>query len=145
MGFTLWVNAGNDDRGPGRLVFRADDPTLTPYAGLAISGELLRKLRLAELIDAELAAVARVAPVKRRRRGLSPGELVLALAESQLVGGDCFDDVQDLRADAAGAPLRAVAATPSAADGAPACLPLQAQPHPRGRAGGGTGGQRARP
>jgi len=114
MGFTLWVNAGNDDRGPGRLVFRADDPTLTPYAGLAISGELLRKLRLAELIDAELAAVARVAPVKRRRRGLSPGELVLALAESQLVGGDCFDDVQDLRADAAGAPLRAVAATPSA-------------------------------
>jgi len=114
MGFALWVNAGNDDRGPGRLVFRADDPTLTPYAGLAISGELLRKLRLAELIDAELAAVARVAPVKRRRRGLSPGELVLALAESQLVGGDCFDDVQDLRADAAGAPLRAVAATPSA-------------------------------
>ena len=72
MGFTLWVNAGNDDRGPGRLVFRADDPTLTPYAGLAISGELLRKLRLAELVDAELAAVARVAPV-RVARSPSPG------------------------------------------------------------------------
>lgn len=67
-------------------MFRADDPSLTPYAGLAISGELLRSLRLVELVDAELAAVDRVAPVKQRRRGLSPGELVVALAASQLVG-----------------------------------------------------------
>jgi len=95
-------------------VFRADDPSLTPYAGLAISGELLRGLRLVELIDAELAAVDRVAPVKRRRRGLTAGELVVALAECQLAGGDCFDDIEDLRADRPGAPLRAVAATPSA-------------------------------
>jgi len=104
----------NGARGPGRIVFRADDPSLTPYAGLAISGELLRGLRLVELVDAELAAADRVAPVKARRRGLSAGELVVALAESQLVGGDCFDDIEQLRADAAGAPLRAVAATPSA-------------------------------
>jgi hypothetical protein len=67
-----------------------------------------------ELTDAELMAADRVAAVKQRRRGLSPGELVVAMAESQLVGGDCFDDVQDLRADAAGAQLRAVAETPSA-------------------------------
>jgi hypothetical protein len=104
----------NGDSGPGRIVFRADDPSLTPYAGLAISGELLRGLRLVELVDAELAAAARVAPVKRRRRGLSAGGLVVALAESQLVGGECFDDIEDLRADGAGAALRAVAATPSA-------------------------------
>jgi hypothetical protein len=104
----------NGASGPGRIVFRADDPSLTPYAGLAISGELLRGLRLVELVDAELAAADRVAPVKARRRGLSAGELVVALAESQLVGGDCFDDIERLRADAAGAPLRAVAATPSA-------------------------------
>jgi Transposase DDE domain group 1 len=104
----------NGASGPGRIVFRADDPSLTPYAGLAISGELLRGLRLVELVDAELAAADRVAPVKARRRGLSAGELVVALAESQLVGGDCFDDIEQLRADAAGAPLRAVAATPSA-------------------------------
>jgi hypothetical protein len=75
MGLTLRVNAGNCDKRPGRLVIRADDPSLTPYAGLAISGELARKLRLVELVDAELAAVDRVAPVKARRRGLSPGEL----------------------------------------------------------------------
>ena len=46
--------------------------------------------------------------------GLSPGALVVAIAESRLVGGDCFDDVRDLRADQVGAPLRAVRAIPSA-------------------------------
>jgi len=40
--------------------------------------------------------------------------LVVAIAESRLVGGDCFDDVRDLRADQVGAPLRAVQAIPSA-------------------------------
>jgi len=103
----------NPDRGPGRIEFRADDPSLTPYAGLAISGEVCRKLRLVAVIDAELAA-ARVAPVKQRRRGLSAGQLAVAIAEAQLAGAECFDDVQDVRADRAGAPLRAVAATPPA-------------------------------
>jgi hypothetical protein len=70
----------NRDRRPGRLVIRADDPSLTPYAGLAVSGELARNLRLVELIEAELAAVRRVGPVKQRRRGLSPGELAVAIA-----------------------------------------------------------------
>jgi hypothetical protein len=100
-------------RGPGRIEFRADDPSLTPYAGLAIVGELARTLGLVELINAELRA-ARVAPLKQRARGLSPGGLVVALAESQLVGGDCFDDVERVRADRAGALLRAVAEAPSA-------------------------------
>jgi hypothetical protein len=95
-------------------VIRADDPSLTPYAGLAISGELVRNLRLVELIDAELAAAGRVAPVKQRRRGLSPGELAVAIAEAQMVGAECFDDLEVLRADRALAPWRAVAATPSA-------------------------------
>jgi hypothetical protein len=53
--------------------------------------------------------------VKRRRRGVSGGELVVALAESQLLGGECFDDIEELRADAAGADLRAVARVPAAA------------------------------
>jgi len=104
----------NGARGPGRIEFRADDPSLTPYAGLAISGELARNLRLVELVDAELAAVDRVAAVKQRRRGLSPGGLVVAIAEAQLAGAECFDDLEVLRADQAGAALRAVADTPSA-------------------------------
>lgn len=106
------VNAGNDARPPGRLTIRADDPTLTPYAGLAIVGELARSTRLVELIDAELSTVA--GPVKTRRRGLSAGQLVVSLAECQLAGADCFDDIENVRADTAGGSLRAVGATPSA-------------------------------
>ena len=102
------------DGRPGRLLIRADDPSLTPYAGLVISGELARNLRLLELIDAELAAVRRVQPVKHRRRGLSPGELVVAIAEAQLAGAECFDDLEVLRADRALAAWRAVAEFPSA-------------------------------
>jgi hypothetical protein len=67
-----------------------------------------------ELIDAELQAVGRVQPVKRRRRGLSPGQLAVAIAEAQLAGAECFDDLEVVRADQAGAALRAVAAIPSA-------------------------------
>ncbi|HEV8322208.1 MAG TPA: IS1380 family transposase [Myxococcota bacterium] len=93
---------------------RADDPSLTPYAGLAVSGELARRLGLAELIDAELAVERRARPVKVRRRGLSAGELVVSLAECQLVGGSFFDHLEDVRADRAGARLRAIAGTPSA-------------------------------
>jgi len=99
---------------PGRLVVRADDRSLTPYAGLAVSGELARRVGLAELIDAELSVERRARPVKVRRRGLSPGELVVSLAECQLVGGSFFDHVEDVRADRAGAGLRAVTKTPSA-------------------------------
>src|SRR5512142_763119 len=101
--------AVNRDRRPGRLLIRADDRSLTAYAGLAISGELARGLRLVELIDAELAAVRRVGPVKRRRRGVSPGALAVAIAEAQLAGAECFDDIDIVRADRALAPWRAVA------------------------------------
>jgi hypothetical protein len=102
------------DTGPGRIEFRADDPSLTPYAGLAIPGELCRKLRLVALIDAELSAVNRVTAVKQRRRGLSPGEVTVSIAEAQLAGAECFDDLEVMRGDRAGASLRAVADPPSA-------------------------------
>ena len=108
------VNASDYDRGPGRLAFRADDPSLTAYGGLAIVGELARRTRLVELVDAELGAARGVRAVKARRRGLSPGGLVVSLAECQIAGAECFDDVENVRADSASAVLRAVAATPSA-------------------------------
>jgi hypothetical protein len=110
----LRVKPGKRDRRPGRILVRADDASLTPYAGLVIVGELARRLGLAELIDGELGRERRARPVKRRRRGLTPGQLLVSLAEAQLVGGDFFAHVEDLRADRAGAPLRAVAETPSA-------------------------------
>src|SRR5919198_2888437 len=102
MEVTDVVTTVHGDRSPGRIVFHADDQRLTPFAGLVCVGELARRTGLVELIDAELASERRAAPVKQRRRGVSGGELVVALAESQLVGGECFDDIQELRADAAG-------------------------------------------
>jgi hypothetical protein len=110
----LRVNAGNDDSAPGRLLIRADDPNLSPYAGLAIVGELARGTRLIELIDAEFGVVRTARPVKRRRRGVSAGAFAVSLAECQIAGAECFDDLENVRADRAGAPLRAVAGTPSA-------------------------------
>src|SRR5919198_3061292 len=102
MEVTEAVTIVHGDSGPGRIVFRADDERLTPYGGLVCVGELARRTGLVELIDAELATERRAEPVKRRRRGVSGGGLVVALAGSQLVGGECFDDIQELRADAAG-------------------------------------------
>src|SRR5919198_5733357 len=112
MEVTLRVTASNGARRLGRITVRADERSLTPYAGLAISGELARRVGLAELIDAELAVERRARPVKVRRRGRSPGELVVSLAECQLVGGALFDRIHDVRADRAGARLRAGAWAP---------------------------------
>src|SRR5512132_2518404 len=114
MEVTLRVMAGNPGRRLGRITVRADERSLTLYAGLAVSGELARRVGLGELIDGELAVERRARPVKLRRRGLSAGELVVSLAECQLVGGSFFDNIEDVRADRAGARLRAVAGTPSA-------------------------------
>ena len=99
---------------------RADDPSLTGHGGLAVIGELESRLGLIAAIDRELARERRARPVKVRRRGVSPGELVLSLAECQLVGGAFFDHLADQRADTAGAALRAVGEVPSA----PAALRL---------------------
>lgn len=110
----MGVTAGHHARRRGRIVIGENDPSLVRYAGLAVTGELARRLRLVELIDAELAVERRARPVKVRRRGLSPGELVVSLAESQLVGGEFFSDLEEVRADEAGDGLRAVGRTPSA-------------------------------
>ena len=113
MEVTVGVTAVNADRRRGRIQIGECDPSLVRFAGLAVTGELARRLRLVELIDAELAVERRAAPVKVRRRGASPGELVVSLAECQLVGGECFSDLERVREDQAGEGLRA-AATPSA-------------------------------
>lgn len=59
-------------RRPGRLVVRADDPSPTPYAGLAASGELARRLGLAGLIDGELGVERRARPVRSAAAACRP-------------------------------------------------------------------------
>lgn len=109
------MNHGHRVKAVGRIDFRADDAQLTPYAGLAVVGALARRLGLVSLIDGELACERRAAPIKTRKRGVSAGELVVALAESQLIGGECFDDIEQLRADRAGSRVRAASRVPAAA------------------------------
>ena len=106
----------NGGRRLGRIEVRADDPSLTGHGGLVVIGDLAERLGLLELIDGEIARERRARPVKTRRRGVSPGELVLSLAECQLVGGAFFDHLEDQRADTAGAVLRAVAQVPNRFD-----------------------------
>ncbi|MGO9956222.1 MAG: IS1380 family transposase [Solirubrobacteraceae bacterium] len=105
---------GKAGRPLGRILIGAPDPSLARFGGLVVAGELSRQLDLARRIDHELSLERRARPVKVRRRGVSPGELVLALAESQLIGGEFFSDLEEVRADDAGACLRIVSQTPSA-------------------------------
>jgi hypothetical protein len=93
-------------RRPG-IEFRCDDPSLTPYAGLALVAETVRVLDATAVLDRFLG------PLKVRRREVSGGELLVALGESMLVGGDFFSDLDTLRAGAAGAVLRTIAETPA--------------------------------
>ncbi len=79
----------------------ADDATLTPYGGSVVVGELCRRLGLVAGLDRAIDGVVRARAFKQRRRGVSASELLVALAESMLVGGDAFNDLEDLRADRA--------------------------------------------
>jgi Transposase DDE domain group 1 len=100
-----------------RLVIRADEPSLTPFGGGAVLGELVRRIELIPALDAAIETAPRIGglkAVKQRARGCSPGEALVAVAESMLCGGESMLDLERLRADEAGAELRAVPETPAA-------------------------------
>jgi hypothetical protein len=100
-----------------RVEIRADEQSLTPFGGSAVVGELVRRIELIPALDAAIETAPRVGglrPVKQRARGCSPGEALVSVAESMLCGGDSMLDLERLRADAAGAELRAVPAVPAA-------------------------------
>ncbi|MGH2928938.1 MAG: transposase [Solirubrobacteraceae bacterium] len=90
------------------------DPSLARFGGLVVAGELARAVGLQGRIDSELGRERRARPVKVRRRGCSPAQLVLALAECQLTGGSFFRDLEQVRADHAASGLRIVSDVPSA-------------------------------
>ena len=66
---------------------------ITSHAGLVLVRELWERLGIAELLDR--------LTVKRRRRGYSPAEQILALCETLIAGGECLDAAALLRADSA--------------------------------------------
>jgi hypothetical protein len=76
----------------------ASSQQITAHAGLVLVRELASRLGVAELVD-------RVT-VKKRSRGYSPSQSILALVETLIAGGECLDDVTLLRADRAQELLR---------------------------------------
>ena len=76
----------------------ASTQQLTAHAGLLLVRELAARLGVAGLLDA--------VTVKKRRRGYSPAQAILALCETLIAGGECLDDVELLRADSAQGLLR---------------------------------------
>ena len=91
----------------GAVVVGADDPSVTALAGLSLVAEADRVLGVIDVFDAE------VGWLKARRRGLSAGEVMVSMAESMLADGDFMSDIDALRADKAGAGLRAVSEPPA--------------------------------
>ena len=76
----------------------ASSQQITAHAGLVLVRELASRLGVGELLD-------RVT-VKKRRRGYSPAQAILALCETLIAGGECLDDVGVMRADSAQELLR---------------------------------------
>jgi hypothetical protein len=104
-----------------KLEIVAEEQTLTPFGGTAVVGELVRRLELVPALDRAIEGAPKIgglAPIKVRDRGASPGELLVALADSMLCGGDALQDLERLRSDAAGAELRAVREIPAASTAA---------------------------
>jgi hypothetical protein len=89
------------------VVIGDDDASVTGRAGLSLVAEANRVLGVIEAFDTA------VGWLKARRRGLSVGEVITSMAESMLADGDFMCDLDNLRADRAGAVLRAVAEAPA--------------------------------
>ena len=82
-------------RGARRVGVGAPDWTLTGMAGLAAVDELIGRLGIVEVLGRGIG------PMKQRDRGLSGGQLLVGMATVQLVGQDCLDGMDRVRADAA--------------------------------------------
>ena len=93
-------------RAPG-VRLGAPDGRVTPRAGLHLVAKLDQLLGISSEIE---AASPRI---KKRRRGLGLGKLVVSLAETMLSGGDFLVDLDHQRKDAAGLGLRAVPDVPA--------------------------------
>lgn len=81
-----------------RLPFDIDDqidPTLiTAHAGVPLVIELFRRVGVAQVVNEQVR-------IKQRQRGLTAAQLVETLMALWAAGGDCCQDLQTLRTDAA--------------------------------------------
>jgi Transposase DDE domain group 1 len=83
------------------------DSSLTAASGVAALAALVDKLDVVGLFD------RRIGSIKKRARGVTAGELLVAMAQSQLLGGDALVALDRQRADPATAELSAVPGIPA--------------------------------
>jgi hypothetical protein len=75
---------------------------LTPVSGVVAVAELVGRLGMVAALDDAVGAI------KQRDRGLSAGQLLVSLAQAQMLGGDFLTCLDRRRADLAGEALSAV-------------------------------------
>jgi hypothetical protein len=86
----------------GQVEVGAPDESLTPVSGVVAVTELVTRLGLVNALDDAIG------PIKQRDRGLSGGELLVSLAQAQMLGGDFLVSLDRRRADVTGEALSAV-------------------------------------
>jgi Transposase DDE domain group 1 len=84
--------------GPAPVEVRRSSQEITADAGLVLVRELAARLGIGGLLDR--------LTVKRRRRGFSPAQAVMAIVETLAAGGECLDDSRLLGTDRAQERLR---------------------------------------
>lgn len=89
-------------RGRGRVQIGAPDPSLTATSGVAAVAEFIEALDVVGGLDRG------VGPIKKRERGATAGELLVSMAQSQLLGADALVGLDRQRADVAAVELSAV-------------------------------------
>ena len=90
-----------------RVRFGAPDRSLTGSAGVVVLAELVELLGVVGLLDGAVGAV------KQRDRGVSGGQLLVGLAQCQLLDGVFFAALDRQRADTAAQLLSAVPGVPA--------------------------------
>lgn len=85
-----------------RVRIGAPDPSLTATSGVAAVGEFVDKLDVVARFDRGIGSI------KKRDRGASAGELLVGLAQSQLLGANALVALDRQRADVAAVELSAV-------------------------------------
>ena len=84
----------------------APDSSLTAASGVAAFAEFVEKLDVVSTFDRGIGSI------KRRARGATAGELLVGLAQSQLLGGDALAALDRQRRDVAATELSAVLGKP---------------------------------
>lgn len=87
--------------------FGVPDVSLTGLVGVVVLAELIGRLGVVEVLDEQVGAI------KQRDRGVSVGQVLTALAQCQLLGGQGLVGLDRQRADVAGKQLSAVPGVPS--------------------------------